>query len=173
MPVDKQDTENQKIMAVINLINYVLRIYDTNIENNTKLAQKLEHFINLLESGQLPPRAIFTSYINQAMELTKSDPDADEGQIDTLLQWGQMIIKTLKLPVVDPKWLLTCTLQFLETLLASQRRHHHYRDLHMHDLTDKILSSYGVMDQVSVFPNKPGGGKKKETEKKRKFSFKK
>ena len=160
--------ENAKILTVGKILNNAFKDYRKNTTDNRKLALRLDQFIGQLERGESPTHSEFIYLINEAMDTTKSDPNADEGKYDRLKEVGQFILTTIKLPYHMGEFLITLLREFQEELIGAGRRHFHYRDSHWHGYVDAIFSSFEFIEPTTVYPTV--GKKKKKTSK---ISFRK
>ena len=171
MPIDRSESENMQITAVIKLLSNAFSDYDENIKKNEDLSKDLDEFVGKLERGEIPSNSDFSYLLNNAMERTKSDPTADEGKYDKLKGIAQSILMVLKIPsgLIHTKLLITLIKEFQEELLGSQRRHFHYRDNHWHDYVDRIFQSFEVIDPTTVYPT----FNRRKSQKKKKITFRK
>lgn len=145
--------ENAKVLTIGKVLNNAFRDYRKNTVDNRALALQLDQFIGKLERGEIPTRSEFIYLINEAMETTKSDPNADEGKYDRLQAVGQFILTTIKLPFHMGEFLITLLREFQEELIGAGRRHFHYRDSHWHSYVDRIFGSYEFIEPTTVYPS--------------------
>ena len=174
MPIDKNEAENMKIAGIVKIMNNAFADYDSNVENNEALSKELDEFIGELERGEIPSTLDFTHLLNNAMERTRSDPEADEGKFDFLKEMGQVILNVMKIPadLLHTDLLINLLKEFQGILLGSQRRHFHYRDWHWHDYIDTIFSSMEIVSPATVYPSFKRA-ENQQKQKRRKISFKK
>ncbi|MHA1285395.1 MAG: hypothetical protein ACTSQP_23070, partial [Promethearchaeota archaeon] len=97
MPIDRK-MENAKITSIANIINNAFRDQNLNIKENEFLAIILGYLIESLDLGIFPPKRAITYLLNKSMETTKSDPYAELGHHDPLLEIAQFINRTDTLP---------------------------------------------------------------------------
>jgi hypothetical protein len=136
--------------------------YDANIRSNDELSDALENYIGMFERGENVEHEKFFQLLNQAMERTKSDPDADEEKYDKLRQVAEKLYDVMKFKHPDAGLIMTLIKVFQKALLGSQRRHFHYRDKEWHNDVREVLGKYGIIEPTTVVPLSAGEKKKKE-----------
>ncbi len=169
VPIDRK-MENAKITSIANIINNAFRDQNLNIKENEFLAIILGYLIESLDLGIFPPKRAITYLLNKSMETTKSDPYAELGHHDPLLEIAQFINRTDTLPTRNTELSSVLLKVFQEEFLGSTRRHYKKRDVDKTRYINKIFSSYGFIDTTVIYPDEQViSSKEKKKNKKNKF----